>query len=128
MVNDTISDVLTQIRNATLAKSQTVTLPMTKLSLAISEILAREGYVDSVQKGKTEVFIKLRYRSRDGKPCITNLRRLSKPGRKIYFKSKDLPRILGGMGIIIVSTSKGLMTDREARLANLGGELLCSIW
>ena len=128
MVNDTISDVLTQIRNAILAKSKTVTIPMTKLSFSISEILVREGYVDSVQKGKTEIFIKLRYRLRDGKPCITNLRRLSKPGRKIYFKSKDLPRILGGMGIIIVSTSKGLMTDREARLSNLGGELLCSVW
>nr|ASN77491.1 Ribosomal protein S8 [Pedinophyceae sp. YPF-701] len=128
MVNDTISDFLTQIRNANLVKSKTVTIPLTKVSFAMSEILAREGYLDAVQKDENELFLQLRYRTNDGKPCITNLRRLSKPGRKVYSKAKDMPRVLGGLGIIIVSTSKGLMTDREARAANLGGELLCSVW
>jgi small subunit ribosomal protein S8 len=128
MVNDTISDVLTQIRNANLARSQKLRIPLTKVSLGIAKILQREGYVEGVQSDDNGISITLRYRVADGKPCITNLQRFSTPGRRLYTKAKDMPRILGGMGIIIVSTSKGLMTDREARQANLGGELLCSIW
>lgn len=128
MVNDTISDVLTQIRNANLARSKKLRIPQTKVSLAIATILQREGYIDGVQSDETGISITLRYRLTDGKPCITNLQRFSRPGRRLYAKSKDMPKILGGMGIIIVSTSQGLMTDREARQSRLGGELLCSVW
>ena len=138
MVNDTISDMLTRIRNANLAAKTRVSVPTTHVHRSICEILEREGFIETFSSSATdsnELILQLKYiRSASqsggslGKPCITNLKRISKPGLRIYTNHKDIPQILGGMGIIIISTSKGLMTDRQARLARLGGELICSIW
>lgn len=128
MVTDTTSDFLTRLRNATLIKSERVNVPFTKSNMTIASILEREGFIEYCQKQDDEVVIKLKYQGREQKPCITNLKRLSKPGRRIYCNAKDLPKVLGGMGILILSTSSGLLTDRQARLNNTGGELVCSIW
>jgi len=137
MVNDTISDMLTRIRNANLVKSQTVSIPFTKISQQICTILEKEGLIESFQsylptvsegEERENLTLRLKYKGREKKPCITNLRRISKPGLRIYTNHKDIPKILGGMGIIILSTSQGLMTDREARVRGIGGEILCSIW
>lgn len=137
MVNDTISDMLTRIRNANLVKSQTVSIPFTKISQQICTILEKEGLIESFQsylptvsegEERENLTLRLKYKGREKKPCITNLRRISKPGLRIYTNHKDIPKILGGMGIIILSTSQGLMTDREARIRGIGGEILCSIW
>jgi small subunit ribosomal protein S8 len=137
MVNDTISDMLTRIRNANLAYKTRVSVPITRVHQSICEILEREGFIEKFsisESNPSELLIKLKYvRSESqpgnsGKPCITNLKRISKPGLRIYTNYKDIPQILGGMGIIILSTSKGLMTDKQARMAHLGGELVCSVW
>jgi small subunit ribosomal protein S8 len=129
MVNDTISHMLTRIRNACLVKSQTVSVPFTQITQHISQILEKEGFIESFQISTTgELILHLKYLGREKKSCITNLRRLSKPGLRVYVNTKEIPRILGGMGIIIISTSKGIMTDNEARYYGVGGELLCSIW
>nr|YP_009106893.1 ribosomal protein S8 [Marvania geminata]AIT95707.1 ribosomal protein S8 [Marvania geminata] len=140
MVNDTISDMLTRIRNANLAYKTSVAIPKTRLHVNMCEILQTEGFLDKFEQSETndrELILSLKYVQTSsqkglggglGKPCITNLKRISKPGLRVYTNAKDIPQILGGMGIIILSTSKGLMTDRQARGANLGGELLCSIW
>lgn len=129
MVNDTISDMLTRIRNANLIKSQTVSIPLTRISQQISQILEKEGFIESFQVYSSgEITLRLKYAGHEKKPCITNLRRISKPGLRIYTNQKEIPKILGGMGIIILSTSQGIMTDREARFRGIGGELLCSIW
>ena len=129
MVNDTISDMLTRIRNGCLVKSQTISIPFTRINQQISRILEKEGFIDSFQISSSgEITIRLKYIGNGKKPCITNLRRISKPGLRIYVNHKEIPKILGGMGIIILSTSKGIMTDSEARLQAIGGEILCSIW
>jgi small subunit ribosomal protein S8 len=138
MVNDTISDMLTRIRNANLAYQDCITIPKTRIHIKICEILEREGFLQKFSLSETnsnELILYLKYiktstQTSGGlkKPCITNLKRISKPGLRIYTNYKDIPQILGGMGIIIISTSKGLMTDREAKLAHLGGELICSVW
>lgn len=138
MVNDTISDMLTRIRNANLAYKKCVLIPKTRIHQNICEILVREGFIENFQKSdenSNNLILELKYIKSPGKntgnlgkPCITNLKRISKPGLRIYTNHKDIPRILGGIGIVILSTSKGLMTDRQARLAGLGGELICSIW
>lgn len=128
MVMDTTSDFLTRIRNASLIKSQRVSVPLTKGNLELTKILESEGYISSFSKQDDQITIQLKYQGREQKPLITNLKRVSKPGRRIYSAAKDLPRILGGMGVLIISTSVGLMTDRQARAQKLGGELVCSIW
>ena len=133
MVNDTIGDLLTRIRNAGLRQSETVSLPLTRIGQQICQILEREGFIESFQAESTqELRVRLKYRSGLSKgkerPCITNLRRISRPGLRIYTNHREIPKILGGMGIIILSTSQGLLTDREARLHGIGGEILCSIW
>ncbi len=131
MVNDTISDMLTRIRNANLAKHETVFVLNTKTNQRISEILKKEGYIESFKvpvNFSDPIELMLKYFGTSKKPCITNLKRLSSPGLRIYSGYKDIPRILNGMGVVIISTSHGLMTDREARVTKIGGELLCSIW
>lgn len=129
MVNDTISDMLTRIRNGCLVKSQTISIPFTRINQQISRILEKEGFIDSFQTSPSgEITIRLKYIGNGKKPCITNLRRISKPGLRIYVNHKEIPKILGGMGIVILSTSQGIMTDSEARLQGIGGEILCSIW
>lgn len=129
MVNDTISDMLTRIRNASLIKNRAVSVPLTRLSQRICQILEAEGFIESFQRASNrELVVSLKYRGPESKPCITNLRRISKPGLRIYTNHKDIPKILGGMGVIIISTSRGVMTDREARFYGVGGEVLCSVW
>lgn len=138
MVNDTISDMLTRIRNANLASKTNVSLSKTKVHEKICQILEQEGFIEKFYVSETqtnELIVDLKYHKIQsmggggiGKPCITNLKRISKPGLRIYTNSREIPKVLGGMGILILSTSKGLMTDRQARQARLGGEILCSVW
>nr|YP_010020526.1 30S ribosomal protein S8 [Ulva lacinulata]YP_010530117.1 ribosomal protein S8 [Ulva torta]UJJ82035.1 ribosomal protein S8 [Ulva laetevirens]QOK35445.1 30S ribosomal protein S8 [Ulva lacinulata]QWL15289.1 30S ribosomal protein S8 [Ulva lacinulata]UFQ87322.1 ribosomal protein S8 [Ulva torta]ULC80483.1 30S ribosomal protein S8 [Ulva lacinulata] len=131
MINDTISDMLTRIRNANLAKHETVNVLNTKTNQRISEILKKQGYIESVKISLNPldlIEIKLKYSGNLKKPSITNLKRLSSPGLRVYSSYKNIPRILNGMGTIIISTSKGLMTDQEARNNKIGGEVLFSIW
>ena len=136
MVNDTISDMLTRIRNACMVKKSTVMIPFTKMNQKISQILEKEGFIQSVvfDSDFQMLVLKLKYRSKKilnsktKESCITNLKRISKPGLRIYTKSQDIPRVLGGAGIFIISTSIGILTDREARSLGVGGEILCSIW
>jgi small subunit ribosomal protein S8 len=136
MVNDTLSDMVTRIRNASMVKKSTVSIPCTKMNQKIAYILEKEGFLQSVVfDSELKMFVlKLKYRSKktgNGKtkePCITNLKRMSRPGLRLYTKSQDIPRLLGGAGIYILSTSLGILTDREARAFGVGGELLCSIW
>jgi len=116
MVTDTTSDLLTRIRNANLIKSQQVNVPLTKSNVEIIKILESEGYIETFTVNKNDVTIKLKYQGREQKPLITNMKRVSKPGQRIYSKSKNIPRVLGGIGILIVSTPNGLMSDRQARM------------
>ena len=187
MVNDTLSDLLTRIRNGCLNNSQVVSIPLTRLSQQVCHTLEKEGFIDSVQRDPSSndsLIVKLKYKdshfshrssynlqnvstsdansrfasaesSRKNKPidssiknsldlatktsgdvqslsqkrpCITNLKRISKPGLRVYARHKQIPTVLGGLGILILSTPKGIMTDREARFRKVGGEILCSIW
>ena len=136
LINDSISDMLTRIRNATLAKKSNVIIPRTKLTVEIAKILEKEGFIENLQQSleSPSILINLKYRSkkvaktRTKESCITNLKRLSKPGLRIYVNHKKIPRILAGTGIVILSTPSGLMTDREARSQGIGGELICSVW
>jgi small subunit ribosomal protein S8 len=129
-MSDPISDMLTRIRNAQLAEKATVVMPSSKLKVAIAEVLKGEGYVDgfSVIKGeggKATLEISLKYYS--GSPVIEKIQRVSRPGLRIYKGSSDIPTVMNGLGIAIVSTSKGLMTDRKARANGIGGEVLCVV-
>jgi small subunit ribosomal protein S8 len=136
MVNDTISDMLTRIRNANLASKTSVAIPKTNVHINIAKILESEGFIESFVMPRAEdntFIINLKYVSLKGagnskRPCITNLKRISTPGLRIYTNHKDIPQSFGGMGIVIISTSQGLMTDRQARKEKLGGEILCSVW
>jgi small subunit ribosomal protein S8 len=136
LINDSIGDMLTRTRNACLAKKTAVSIPFTRLNQQIAQILEQEGFIQTYQVSldSQELVIRLKYRSKKiyrGKKkesCITNLKRISKPGLRIYSSYKDIMRILGGTGVVILSTPEGLMTDREARLRGIGGELLCSVW
>ncbi len=130
-ITDTIADLLTRIRNASTAKHETVDVPASNMKKAIVQILADEGYIKSftvVEDGKQGVIrIVLKYTA--GKtPVITGLRRVSKPGLRIYTSCEEMPRVMKGLGIAILSTPKGVMTDKEARKQNVGGEVLAFIW
>ena len=131
VVNDPIADMLTRIRNAQIAKHDVVVLPASNTKKAIAKILLAEGYVKSVdfvdEAPQGSIKIVLKYFN--GKqPVIAGLKRISKPGLRVYAKSEELPKVLGGLGIAIISTSKGLMTDKEARKEMIGGEVLAYIW
>ena len=130
--HDTISDMLTRIRNANLARHQTTEVPSTKMTRSIAKVLKDEGFIaDFAEAGegvKRNLVIALKYRGKTKRPIITTLRRVSKPGFRVYSNRRELPRVLGGIGIAIISTSNGIMTDREARRTGLGGEVLCYIW
>ena len=131
VVNDPIADMLTRIRNAQIAKHDAVVLPASNAKKAIAKILLNEGYVKSVDfiddGPQGSIKITLKYNAGKEK-VITGLRRVSKPGLRVYAKSEELPKVLGGLGIAIISTSKGLMTDKEARKQMIGGEVLAYIW
>jgi len=132
MTNDTIADMLTRIRNANLAKHQIVQIPSTKITKEIAKVLFSEGLInsfDELSNGlKSSLLISLKYSGVERTPIIKTIKRASRPGLRVYSNSKKMPRVLGGFGIAIVSTSRGLMTDRQARSEGIGGELLCYIW
>jgi small subunit ribosomal protein S8 len=132
VVNDTISDMLTRIRNANMVKHQIVQIPSTKMSLAITEILKEEGYIEDFEQysenNKNYLLISLKYTGKSRQPVICKLERVSKPGLRVYSSSKELPKVLNNLGIAIVSTSKGVMTNLKAKELGIGGEVLCYIW
>ena len=131
IVTDPIADMLTRIRNGITAKHETVEVPMSNMKKAIAEILLEEGFIGAVEyiEGEVQGSIKitLKYAGKNQK-VITGLKRISKPGLRVYASSEKLPVVLNGMGIAIVSTSKGVMTDKKARAARLGGEVLAYVW
>jgi small subunit ribosomal protein S8 len=128
-MSDPIADMLTRIRNAQMAEKVTVAMPSSKLKVALAKVLQDEGYVDGFkvvsQEGKPTLEIGLKYYA--DRPVIEKLQRVSRPGLRIYKGSTDIPQVMNGMGIAIVSTSKGLMTDRKARANGIGGEVLCIV-
>ena len=131
MNTDPIADMLTRIRNANAVSHPSVEMPSSKLKVALARLLNEEGYISNYEE-KVEGFVKtlsieLKY-DENNKPVITSLKRVSKPGLRNYCKAKNLPQVLGGMGVAVVSTSKGLLTDRKARKENLGGEVLAYIY
>jgi small subunit ribosomal protein S8 len=132
VVTDTISDMLTRIRNAHMVKHQIVQIPSTKISLAIAEILKEEGYIEDfenyVEDKKKYLLISLKYLGKSRKPVISKIERMSKPGLRVYSSSKELPRVLENLGIAIISTSKGVMTNLKAKDLGIGGEVLFYIW
>ena len=132
MSHDTVADMLTKIRNASLVKHQIVQLPLTNLTKEIAKVLLNEGFIVSFEELKnganSSLLLVLKYTGKDRVPKITNIQRVSKPGLRVYKNAKKMPRVLGGFGTAIVSTSKGLVTDQFARQENLGGEVLCFIW
>ncbi|MBC6452925.1 MAG: 30S ribosomal protein S8 [Hormoscilla sp. SP5CHS1] len=131
-VNDTIADMLTRIRNAYLARHKTTKVPATKMTRSIARVLREEGFIGEVEETgegiKRDLVIELKYKGKNRTPIITKLKRVSRPGLRVYKNRKELPRVLGGIGIAIISTSSGIMTDREARRQGIGGEVLCYVW
>nr|YP_009538511.1 ribosomal protein S8 [Bencomia exstipulata]ARC99549.1 ribosomal protein S8 [Dendriopoterium menendezii]ARD01098.1 ribosomal protein S8 [Bencomia sphaerocarpa]ARD03956.1 ribosomal protein S8 [Marcetella moquiniana]AYU74348.1 ribosomal protein S8 [Bencomia exstipulata] len=134
MSKDTIADIITSIRNADMNEKRTVRIPSTNITENIVKILLREGFIENVRKhqesAKSFLVLTLRHRKNRKGPyrTVLNLKRISRPGLRIYSNYQRIPRILGGMGIVILSTSRGVMTDREARIEGIGGEILCYIW
>ncbi|NJM65159.1 MAG: 30S ribosomal protein S8 [Acaryochloris sp. RU_4_1] len=130
--NDTIGDMLTRIRNANLARHQTTNVPSTKMTRSIATVLKEEGFIthfEEVGEGiERRLVITLKYRGKRRQPIINTLKRISKPGLRVYSNRRELPRVLGGIGIAIISTSSGIMTDRDARQTGVGGEVLCYVW
>ena len=132
MVTDTISDMLTRIRNATMVKHQIVQIPASQMSLAISKILKEEGFIQEFESysedNKNYLLISLKYIGKSRQSVICKIKRISKPGLRIYSNSKELPRVLDNLGIAIISTSQGVMTNIKAKKLGIGGEVLCYIW
>ena len=131
-MSDPIADMLTRIRNANTAKHDTVDVPASKMKTAIANILVDEGYIakyDLVEDGVVKTLhITLKYGADKNEKVITGLKRISKPGLRVYANTEDIPRVLGGLGTAIISTNKGVVTDKEARKANVGGEVLAFVW
>ena len=132
MTNDPIADMLTRIRNANTAKHDTVDVPASKIKLAIADILVEEGYIakyDIVEDGRFKTMhITLKYGADKNDKIISGLKRISKPGLRVYASKENLPKVLGGLGIAIISTNKGIVTDKVARQLNVGGEVLAFVW
>ena len=132
MTTDTSADMLTRIRNANLARHQIVQIPSTKITRNIAQVLLAEGLIESFEALKngftSSLLVALKYVGTERKPVIEKIQRISTPGLRVYSGAKKMPRILGGFGTAIISTSSGLMTDRQARQQGIGGELLCYIW
>ena len=131
-MSDPIADMLTRIRNANTAKHDTVDVPASKMKLAIAEILLKEGYITKYEVLEDGVFktiqITLKYGADKNEKIITGLKRISKPGLRVYAGSQEIPRVLGGLGIAILSTNQGVITDKEARKLHVGGEVLAFVW
>ncbi len=130
-MTDPIADMLTRIRNASQVKHETVDVPASNIKKELARILLEEGFVrgyDVIEDGKQGIIrIQLKY-SAEGERVIQGLKRISKPGMRVYAASEDLPKVLSGLGVAIISTSNGIMTDREARKAKVGGEVICYVW
>ena len=131
-MSDPIADMLTRIRNANTAKHDTVDIPASKIKVAIADILVREGYIakyDIIEDGifKT-IRVTLKYGADKNEKVISGLKRISKPGLRVYANTEDIPKVLGGLGTAIISTNKGVVTDKEARKLGVGGEVLCFVW
>lgn len=130
-MSDPIADMLTRIRNANMVRHETVEIPASKVKREIAEILKQEGfvrdaeYIEDNKQGIIRLFLKY---GQNNERVITGLKRISKPGLRVYAKSTELPKVLGGLGIAIISTSKGVMTDKQARQAKSGGEVICYVW
>ena len=131
-MSDPIADMLTRIRNANTAKHDTVDAPASKMKLAIANILVDEGYIakyDLVEDGAFKtIHITLKYGADKNEKVISGLKRISKPGLRVYANTEDIPKVLGGLGTAIISTNKGVVTDKEARKLGVGGEVLCFVW
>ncbi|MDD3361872.1 MAG: 30S ribosomal protein S8 [Hespellia sp.] len=131
-MSDPIADMLTRIRNANTAKHDTVDVPSSKIKLAIANILLDEGYIqkyDIVEDGVFKTIkITLKYGADKNEKVISGIKRISKPGLRVYASNEDLPKVLGGLGTAIISTNAGVITDKEARKLNVGGEVLCFVW
>lgn len=131
-MNDPIADMLTRIRNANTAKHDTVDIPASKMKIAIADILSEEGYIEKyeiVPEGNfSNIHITLKYGANKNEKVISGLRRISKPGLRVYATKDELPRVLGGLGVAIISTNKGVITDKKAREMNVGGEVLAFVW
>jgi small subunit ribosomal protein S8 len=127
---DPIADMLTRIRNAIMASHESVLVPPSKIKLSIVKILKEEGFIDryEVLKGKPQTMIKIYLKYTDEQPAILGLERVSKPGLRVYAEGHEIPRVYGGLGIAIISTSKGIMTGKAAWRQHLGGEILCYVW
>ena len=132
MVTDVISDMLTRIRNANQVKHQIVQVPSTNMCISIASILKEEGFIHDFESYKENSFnyilISLKYKEKSRKPVISKIKRISKPGLRVYVNSKSLPNVLGNLGIAIISTSQGVMTNLKAKQLGIGGEVLCYIW
>ncbi|MFH1946991.1 MAG: 30S ribosomal protein S8 [Candidatus Magasanikbacteria bacterium] len=130
MMTDPIADMLTRIRNAQMSKKGSVEVPFSKLKKSIAEILSREGYLGKIEEIEAvpakKMILELKYDNRQ--PAIRSVKRESKPGRRVYCKSTEMPKVLNGYGVAIVSTSKGIMTNKEAQKQGIGGEIICSIY
>ncbi len=130
-VNDPIADLLTRIRNAGMAKEKTVEIPHSRLKREVARILKEEGYIEDFSErgvaAEAKLTIELKY-GPDGQRAITGLRRMSRPGRRVYRKQSNIPRVLDGLGVAILSTSRGILTDHAARRAGIGGEVLCFVY
>ena len=131
-MSDPIADMLTRIRNANTAKHDTVDIPSSKMKLAIADILAKEGYIakyELIEDGNFKTIrVTLKYGADKNEKIITGLKRISKPGLRVYAGAEELPKVLGGLGVAIISTNEGVMTDKEARQKNVGGEVLAFVW
>ncbi len=132
VTSDPIADMLTRIRNANTAKHDTVSIPASKMKLSIAEILLKEGYIKGFEvkeEGvRKDIVVTLKYGSDKNEKVIHGLSRISKPGLRVYANVEEMPKVLGGLGIAIVSTNEGVLTDKEARAKNVGGEVLAYIW
>jgi small subunit ribosomal protein S8 len=130
MVTDPLADMLTRIRNAIMAHHDSVLIPASRIKLSIAKILKDEGFITeyTVLRGKPQRMIKISLKYLDGSPTIVGLERVSKPGLRLYVGRREIPRVYGGLGIAVLSTSKGIMTGQDAWRRNLGGELLCYVW
>jgi small subunit ribosomal protein S8 len=132
-MTDPIADMLTRIRNANLAMHDEVSMPSSKLKVALADVLQTEGYIDGYEATEnadrpgSTLTINMKY-SPERKRVISGIKRVSKPGLRVYSKNNEIPRVLGGLGVAVLSTSKGLITDRAARKAKVGGEVLCYVW
>jgi small subunit ribosomal protein S8 len=128
-MQDTLADMFTRIRNGHMAEKTAVSMPSSKIKVSVAEVLKNEGYIaDYAVEGEAKPLLTIELKYFDGKPVIEEIKRVSRPGLRIYKATKELPTIAAGLGVAIVSTSKGMMTDRAARAAGIGGEIICTVF